>query len=128
MYLIDSDRIADFLKGRPDAIALFRHLLADGAAMSIITFAEVYEGIYFGSNRIHHEAVFREVFRGMRILGINRATARQFAMIHGELRAQGQLIPPSDVFIAATAIQYDLTLVTRNLRHFQRIPDLEILP
>lgn len=126
MYLADSDRVADFLKGRPDATALFRALLDDGMAISIITFAEVYEGIYFGQNRNRHEAVFRELVRGVRVIGINRSVAREFATIHGTLRMQGQLIPPSDVFIAATAIHYGPTLVTRNVRHFQRIPGLAL--
>jgi predicted nucleic acid-binding protein len=31
-----------------------------------------------------------------------------------------------DLLIAATALRYELTLVTRNLRHFQRVPGLRI--
>jgi predicted nucleic acid-binding protein len=36
------------------------------------------------------------------------------------------LIPYLDLLIAATALAYDLTLLTRNRRHFQRIPDLKL--
>ncbi len=95
-------------------------------AMSIVTFAKVYEGIYFGRDRAHHEADFRTLLRGIPVLGINRSIAGQFAAIQGTLRAQGQLIAASDTFIAATALYHKLTLVTRNIRHFQRIPGLSL--
>ena len=121
-YLIDSDWIADYLKGRLNAVRCINGLTADGIAVSIVSYAEVYEGIYFGQDRKRHEAAFREFLRGVRVLPINRTTARRFAMIRGQLRIQGQLIPQPDIFIAATALVYDLTLVTRNIRDLQRIP------
>jgi predicted nucleic acid-binding protein len=51
---------------------------------------------------------------------------KRFARLRGELRRQGQLIPDPDLLIAATALQHDLTIVTRNVRHFQRIPGLKL--
>jgi predicted nucleic acid-binding protein len=36
------------------------------------------------------------------------------------------LIPDMDLLIAATALEHDLTLVTRNLSHFSRIPELRL--
>ncbi|MEA2511263.1 MAG: hypothetical protein QOJ59_750, partial [Thermomicrobiales bacterium] len=48
------------------------------------------------------------------------------ARIRSFLRSQGRLIPDIDLQIAATAVSLDLTLVTRNLRHFSRIPGLKI--
>lgn len=123
-YLVDSDWVVDFLKGRPPAVALLASLFSQGLAISIVSYAEVYEGIYYGHDRAHYEGVYREFLRGVRVLGINQATARRFAVIRGLLRSGGQLIPEPDVFIAATAIQHGLTLVTRNRKDFARIPEL----
>jgi tRNA(fMet)-specific endonuclease VapC len=50
-------------------------------------------------------------------------TAEVFAHLRQRLRAEGNLIPDHDIWIAATAIRHDLTLITRD-RHFERIPDL----
>jgi predicted nucleic acid-binding protein len=50
----------------------------------------------------------------------------RFARIRAELRSQGQLIPDLDILIAASALEYELSLVTRNTRHFRRIPGLSI--
>ena len=54
--------------------------------------------------------------------------ACRFARVRGDLRVQGLLIPQADLFIAATALHHDLTLVTRNRRRFDRIPGLTLYP
>ena len=64
--------------------------------------------------------------RGVRVMDVNRRIARQFAQVRGTLRRQGQLLPAPDLLIGSTALAYDLMLVTRNLRHFQRIPGLRL--
>ncbi len=50
----------------------------------------------------------------------------QFAVLRADLRRRGQLIPDLDLLIAATALSHDLALLTRNVRHFARIPGLRI--
>jgi tRNA(fMet)-specific endonuclease VapC len=56
----------------------------------------------------------------------DEATAKIFGRQRGKLRAGGLLIGDSDIWIAATALQYDLTLLTNNRRHFERIDGLRI--
>lgn len=125
-YLIDSDWVASFLKGRSDAQALFQLLAAQDMAISLITVGEIYEGIYYGQNAQRHEAIFRRFLRGVRILPLNRPIMQQFARLRGELRRSGQIIGDFDILIAATALHHDLTLVTRNRAHFQRISSLTL--
>ena len=84
-YLVDSDYVADFLKGRPTATDLLNTLFQDGMAMSIITFAEVYEGIYYGHNRAHYTHIFQQFLQGVSVLGITRSIAKQYALMRGEL-------------------------------------------
>jgi len=125
-YLVDSDYVADYLKGRPTATDLLGVLFQDGMAMSIITFAEVYEGIYYGYNRTHYTKIFHHFLKGVSVLGITRSIAKQYARMRGELGRKGQLIDQPDLFIAATATHHNLILVTRNLKDYQRIPNLNI--
>ncbi len=125
-YLVDNDWVVDWLKGRPAAIALLRQLSAQGMAISVITLGEVYEGIYYGRDPAQNEAVFRRFLKGLAVRPITSRIARRFARISGQLRQQGQLLPQPDLLIAATAIEHGYILVTRNVRHFQRIPGLTI--
>jgi tRNA(fMet)-specific endonuclease VapC len=86
----------------------------DGIAISIMTYAEVYEGIQFGSDRAIYETGLRRLVAGLRVLGINRTVARRYAAIRGDLHGRGLLIPQPDILIAATAIHYNLVPVTRD--------------
>jgi tRNA(fMet)-specific endonuclease VapC len=125
-YLVDSDWVADYLKGRPIASELLDSLFPDGMAISIVTYAELLDGTYCGRDPAHYEAIFRRVLRGVRVLGVSWPVAQRYARISGELRSQGLLIPPPDLFIAATALQHRLVLLTRNRQHFERILDLQL--
>jgi predicted nucleic acid-binding protein len=125
-YLVDTDWVVEYLKGRDPAATTLTELRHDGLAISLITFGEVYEGIYFGRDPEHHEEIFLRFLRRAQVLPLNRTILRHFARIRGQLRSQGQLIGDLDLLIAATAIHHDLTLVTHNQRHFRRIPNLKL--
>lgn len=125
-YLLDTDYVADYLKGYQSATQVINYLLPSGISISIITFAEVYEGIYYGHNRTQHEQGFRRFVSTTPVLSLTRSIARQFARIRGNLRAKGLLIPDPDLYIAATAIEHQLMLVTRNRKDFERIPNLKL--
>ena len=62
-YLVDSDWVADYLKGRAAAVSLLQSLAPDGFAISILTYGEIYEGILFGSERRRHEIGFSNFLR-----------------------------------------------------------------
>lgn len=47
-YLVDTDVVVRWLKGQQDDIALLTQLLPQGLAISLITYGEIYEGIYYG--------------------------------------------------------------------------------
>ena len=125
-YLVDTDDVADYLKGYKAATSLLDTLFFEGMSIRMITFAEVYEGIYYGHNRPHYTHIFQRFLQGVSVLGITRSIAKQYARIRGDLARKGQLIDQPDLFIAATAIEHDLTLVTRNLKDYHRIPHLKL--
>lgn len=125
-YLIDTDWVVSALKGRDDAQTLLTSLSQEGLAVSLITYGEIYEGIYRGADPDRHEGVFLAFLRDVNVLPLNKSIMQQFARVRGELRAKGNLIGDFDLLIAATAIHHHLTLVTRNTTHFQRIPNLSL--
>ncbi len=125
-YLVDSDWVADWLHGRPDTVQLLTTLSSAGLAISLVTDGEIYEGIYFARDPLRSEQAFRQFLRSVDVLPLTRPIMRRFARIRGDLRRRGQIIGDPDLLIAATALQHDRTLLTRNLRHFQRIPELKL--
>ncbi|MBC6417699.1 MAG: hypothetical protein GDA44_02355 [Prochloron sp. SP5CPC1] len=62
------------------------------------------------------------------MLPYSGGTARLYGYIYAELEGQGKPLAHADLQIAATAIEHGLELVTGNLRHFERVPNLPIQP
>ncbi|MCC6792654.1 MAG: type II toxin-antitoxin system VapC family toxin [Thermomicrobiales bacterium] len=125
-YLIDSDVIVSHLNGKTAMIDLIERLLESGIAISLMSYAEIYEGILWHYRPSNLERPFLEFLRWARVLGFDEAMMKQFAAIRGGLRRGGMPLPDADLLIATTAMHYDLTLVTRNLKHFDRIEGLQL--
>ncbi len=123
-YLVDADWLIDAAIGRPDAVRTLDHLSIEGLAISIIAVAEVYEGAFGTAQPEATLAAFREFLASYAIFPVTDPIAERFARLRAALRRQGQLIPDMDLLIAATALDAELTLVTRNVRHLERIAGL----
>jgi tRNA(fMet)-specific endonuclease VapC len=125
-YLVDSDWVVDWLLGVTKAVRLLASLEREGLAISLVTYGEVYEGIYYGRDSARSRRQFVNFLRGISVVPLNRSVMQRFAIVRGDLRRQGLLIGDADLLIAATALHHDLTLITRNTSHFQRVPDLKL--
>lgn len=126
-YLVDTDWMIDYLGGKALAMRLLASLAEEPIAISIITFGEVYEGVYYGRNQATVEERFREILQWIDVLPLELSTMREYARISGRLRRVGMQLDSMDLLIAATALEHKLTLVTRNVRHFDRVPELTVL-
>jgi tRNA(fMet)-specific endonuclease VapC len=62
----------------------------------------------------------------VRVLETTARTTAVYARVRHQLRAAGTPIPENDVWIAATAIEHNLPLVTRD-NHFKVVEELEVL-
>lgn len=72
-------------------------------------------------------AALAALLRPLHILPFDSECANQAARIRAELEAQGTPIGPHDVLIAATVLRYQATLVTRNVREFNRVTGLRLI-
>ena len=72
-YLVDTDWVVEYLKGIDRATQTLAKLAPQGLAISIITFGEIYEGIYYGRDPEAHEYWFRQFIRSVRVLPLNRS-------------------------------------------------------
>ena len=125
-YLLDTSVIIDFLRGRTSAVELVAN--PEGSvATSNFCVAEVYEGFYHSHQEKQLIPRFKEFLDSCdNIHGLTPQIASTFGEIRAILKKEGQLIEDIDVFIAATCIEYGLTLVTNNLKHFSRVKGLRI--
>lgn len=73
------------------------------------------------------DAAFLSVVESFELLPVTRAVADVYAGVVRALRPRGKLIGSNDLWIAATALERDWALVTRNTAEFSRVPGLRIV-
>jgi predicted nucleic acid-binding protein len=124
-YLLDADWVINALAGRQRAVDTLRQLAPEGIAISWVTVGEVYEGAFGFPDPAARLTSFRRFLQPFRILDLNDPIMERFAGIRSLLRRRGEIIPDFDILIGATALHYDLTVLTDNVRHLRRIPGLK---
>jgi tRNA(fMet)-specific endonuclease VapC len=125
-YLLDTDRVIHHLNGHAAIIQRLQAPQPAGLGLSVVALAEVYEGVYYSRHPDQSEQGLNDFLESVTLIGIDEETAKIVGRERGRLRAEGMLIGDLDLLIAATALQYDLTLLTNNRRHFGRIAGLRI--
>jgi tRNA(fMet)-specific endonuclease VapC len=126
MYLLDTDWAIDALKGKDAPTKTISALLERRVSISRITVAELYDGAFFTPNPGAAVAQIRSFLTAYRVLEGTDIVAERFGELRSFLRRRGALLEDFDLLIAATAIEQDLTLLTFNRRHFERVPGLRI--
>lgn len=126
-YLIDTDWAIEYLRGSVATRARLTELRGDGLALSIISLAELYEGRYVTRDPEGSERQLQAFLTGVTVLPLDDETCRVFGRERGRLRAAGMLISDMDLLIAATAAHHDLTVLTNNRTHFERIEGINVI-
>lgn len=124
-FLLDADWVINALANIPRATTPLLQLASQRIAISQVTVAEIYEGAFRSSNPEAMLAIYRGFLAPFQRLTVTDAIAERFAEVRSLLRRRGQLISDFDIMLAATALHYDLTVLTFNIKDFQRIPDLK---
>lgn len=123
-YLIDTDWAVWWLRGRQEFVEQLSTLRQAGLAISAVTLAELVTGVQRSSDRGQREAALRNFLRRVTVLPFTDAIAYRFGDENARLLSQGSSIGQFDLAIAATALHHDLTLLTENRRHYERVPGL----
>ncbi len=125
-YLLDSDWIIGALRGVPSATEAIDRLRDSGIGVSINVLGELYDGAVLAPESAERLAGIRRYIANLPLVDLSDEVMEVFARNRAGLRVSGQRWPNLDLLIAATALVHDLVLMTRNVRHFERILDLKI--
>ena len=126
--IIAAERRGD---SRTQLIQLIASTMADQeVVLSAVGLTEIVHAIYRASVprvRIRREQFIQELLTDVEVLPYTRSTAMIAGRIDGEQRSAGITIPSVDVLIGATALEVGYSVLTVNVRDFQRIPGLRVL-
>ena len=126
-YLVDTDWAIEYMRRRELVTSRLMELFPYGLGISIISLAEIYEGILGADDPQDDERILQEFLNGVTIIPLDEATCRIFARERSRMRAAGNLIGDLDILIGSTALRHGLTLLTNNRRHFERLQGLNIV-
>ena len=125
-YLLDTTEAVYYLRGEPGVAEGFQSRKSEGLAASIISVAELYEGVFRSRNVQAAESAVRDFLDEVAVLGIDEGIARIFGQERARLRQGGIRMSDLDLLIAATALFHGLTLLTSD-RDFARVESLSAI-
>ena len=128
MFLFDTDTLSNLGKRHPSPRLLRKLASAPGPiCTSAITVAEIFRGAHRSHDPARFIQKFHDALRALSgVLSFDQQAAEVYGKIAAELEKQGVTIGFPDLQIAAIALSRNLAVVTHNLRHFQRVPGLQV--
>ena len=129
-YVLDTNALSEAMKATPSSRVmtwLAKH--DDACFLSAVTVGEIERGIELlpESRRKRDLKTFFNAFlaSGERVLAFDEPVARRWAKLSAATRRKGRTLPVLDSMIEATALHWDLTVVTRNTGDFAEAKTLD---
>ncbi len=129
MLILDSNTISYYFRGDPQVVPRLQALRPTDIGVPAIVEYELRYGLQRlppAASAPRLEALV-QLLRPMQLLAFDSECATHAPRIRATLEAKDTPIGPHDTLIAATALRHQAALVTRNIREFSRVPDLQCL-
>jgi len=118
VVLADTNVISEFVKSNPDAQVMRWLTTVQRLAISVVTLEEAHFGLAWQPNA-RKLALFNGLLAQMHtVYAVSPSIAQRGGALRGQFQAQGITRSAPDMLIAATAIEHQLVLATRNVRDF----------
>ncbi|MFZ2658011.1 MAG: type II toxin-antitoxin system VapC family toxin [Victivallales bacterium] len=123
--LIDTSVIIDYLRRKNKEKSLFFTLVSDNQKL-FISSVSVFE-LLAGADNQQKTGDVETILSFLEIIDFNCVIARKSSIYYQSLKKRNCQLEFRNLFIASTAIVYDLHVATLNVRHFSRIPEIKII-
>ena len=117
-FIIDANVVIDYLRCKNNLLSQLME--NEAVSISVIVIGELLFGAENSSQIKKHLSQVEELLSKVNIIGVDYETAVIYGKIRADLRKKGTPIPENDIWIAASAIQQNQTLVTSD-KHFANI-------
>ena len=126
--VLDTNIYIDFAAGNPAVVNALSDF-GEELYLPAVVIAELTYGFMKGTKEKLNEKKLQEFIESLdvRIIGIDRDTARKYALIYHFLVKKGRKIPINDVWIAASCLSIGGTLISRD-KHFDSIDMIDLFP
>jgi tRNA(fMet)-specific endonuclease VapC len=129
---LDTSFLVDLLRERARGVdgpahKLLQTLADEELSISIHVACELHAGAELSSAPAREHARVAALCAAIRIVPADERFPLEYGTLLGEMRRRGESVATMDLLIAAAARVEDAPLVTRNVRHFERVPKLHVI-
>ena len=122
--LLDTNIVIDLFKGDKKIFAFLEEQQAVYIAAAVL--GELFLGAYRSANEARHLQEIKGLLLKCTVLSTDTMTAENYGRIKAALLKKGKPIPENDIWIAATALQHQLPLYTKD-KHFNEVDNLTLV-
>lgn len=122
MFIADTDVLIDFLRGVGEAERIVIEL---GTGRLCITAITAFE-LWAGSKSPQQLAAVESLLAAVTVLPLDISSARRAGEVRRDLERGGRTIGMADSLIAGIALNHEAILITRNRKHYDRVPGLKL--
>ena len=126
-YLLDTDWVIDHIRNLERVVQRVKELTPEGLALSVISLAELYEGVLNSTDPVSNEQTLQEFVSDIELVPIDEETYRIFGRERERMRRARRMIAEFDLLTDSTCLRHNLTLLSKNRRHFKSVEGLEII-
>ena len=126
MFLLDTDTVIYNMKGNVNVQKNLRQHISDSIKISVITFMELYYGARKSQKVSSNLAKIKILEQSIETIPVGLESTEIFGLIKAQLEIAGNRLDDFDLIIASCAMAHNLTLVTNNTKHFERINGIEL--
>jgi predicted nucleic acid-binding protein len=126
--ILDTSFLLDLIDADPAATTLAEAFESTGVPQRVPAQVvyELYAGVGYTDTPKGEILVLDSVLAARPLVETTGEIAKKAGRIDGELRREGERIPPNDLVIGATGLVHDEPVVTRNMDDFERVPGLQV--
>lgn len=127
MVCLETDFLVDLLRCKKEAILKLEELVQSNSTISMtpISLTELFHGAFKSKKQEKIESV-EKIMAGVELLDFDFFAAKKAGELIAFLEEKGEKIGDNDTITAAIAIRHGEEIITRNTKHFGKIPGLEI--
>jgi len=123
--ILDTDVCVEILRGNENVVEM-RRATVDRVATTWVTVAELFYGAAKSRSVLENQQTVVTFLKTLEVRPPELASAMRFGRLKADLERRGERLADADLLIASVALVEDAILVTGNVRHYERIPELRI--
>jgi tRNA(fMet)-specific endonuclease VapC len=126
--MLDTNTCIALIKRNPArALQQFSKYQIGDIGISTVTLAELRYGVFKSQHQAKNHAALEEFILPLELAAFDEEATLAYGLLRANLEKQGTPIGPLDTMIAAHALSLSVTLITNNVREFNRVPKLKVV-